>query len=404
MWKIPRSLLRGVQFIIRRKPSLKWLIENGLVLLENDSIQETTICVEDDRIAGFASDNSRRYHAENLLVLPGIIDIHGDAFERDIRPRPSAVFPNELAIAETDRRIVADGITTSYYALTCTWEPGLRSLESARKFITAFDSIRSNLGSDAKLHLRFEIHHHDAVDEAIRWMEDGHVDLLAFNDHISHQESKIDDPVALSEYLDRTGLPADEFREMFFRVKEKQPLAWEGVEKLAAVARDCGVSMASHDEETPEIRAWYNKLGCTICEFPCNRDTAIAARSMGDHVVLGAPNALKGGSLYERLSARIGVRDSLCTILASDYYYPAQLHAAFLMKELGFCSIAEAWKLVSANPADALGLDDRGRISVGRRADLVLVDDADPIKPRVAATMVAGQWVYVAPPDLLRIV
>ena len=382
---------------------MKWLIENGLVLLDDDSIQETTLSIEDGRLFDFACGKSRRFHAENLLVLPGIIDIHGDAFERDLRPRPSALFPKDIAVADTDRRIVANGITTAYYALTCTWEPGLRSMESAREFIKAFDAIRSRLGGDAKLHVRFEIHHHDALADISQWMEAGQVDLLAFNDHLSHQESKMADPVALAEYLDRTGLSADEFRDMFSRVKEREPDALEGVEKLAAVAREHGVGMASHDEETPDIRAWYHDLGCSICEFPCNRETALAARNMGDHVVMGAPNALKGVSLYERLSARVGVRDGLCTILASDYYYPAQLHAAFLMKALDYCSLADAWKLVSTNPAEALGLDDRGKISVGRRADLVLVDDSDPVKPRVAATMVAGRWVYVSPSDLSRL-
>ena len=382
---------------------MKWLIENGLVLLDDDSMQETTLSIEDGRLFGFACGKSRRFHAENLLVLPGIIDIHGDAFERDLRPRPSAIFPKDIAVADTDRRIVANGITTAYYALTCTWEPGLRSMESAREFIKAFDAIRPKLGGDVKLHIRFEIHHHEALDDIAQWMEAGQVDLLAFNDHLSHQESKMADPVALAEYLDRTGLSAKDFRDMFSRVKEREPEALKGVEKLAAVARERGVRMASHDEETPDIRAWYHDLGCSICEFPCNRETALAARDMGDHVVMGAPNALKGVSLYERLSARVGVRDRLCTILASDYYYPAQLHAAFLMKALDFCSLADAWKLVSTNPAEALGLDDRGKISVGRRADLVLVDDSDPFKPRVAATMVAGRWAYISPSDLSRL-
>ena len=152
--------------------------------------------------------------------------------------------------------------------------------------------------------------------------------------------------------------------------------------------------MASHDEASPQIRAWYHQLGCHICEFPTNRETALAARDMGDPVVLGAPNVLKGGSLYQRLSARESIAEGLCHILTSDYYYPAQLNAAFFLAESGLCSFAKAWNLIAAEPARIAGLQDRGDISPGKRADLILVDDSVPLRPRVAAAFVAGRLVY----------
>ena len=106
---------------------------------------------------------------------------------------------------------------------------------------------------------------------------------------------------------------------------------------------------------------------------------------------------IRGGSQSGRLDAAQAVRDGLCSVLTSDYYYPAQLHAAFALVRAGAIGFAAAWDLISANAAAAVGLGDRGTIAVGRRADLVLVDDRDPALPVVAATIAAGRPVYVGP-------
>jgi alpha-D-ribose 1-methylphosphonate 5-triphosphate diphosphatase len=91
----------------------------------------------------------------------------------------------------------------------------------------------------------------------------------------------------------------------------------------------------------------------------------------------------------------------MCDILASDYYYPSMLHAAFKLAERGVCSLEHAWRLISENPAAALRLNDRGRIAEGYRADLVLVDASVIGKPRLIATLTAGKLAYCAEPDRL---
>jgi alpha-D-ribose 1-methylphosphonate 5-triphosphate diphosphatase len=115
-------------------------------------------------------------------------------------------------------------------------------------------------------------------------------------------------------------------------------------------------------------------------------------------VVLGAPNALKGGSLYDRLSVREAVKEGLCTVLASDYYYPSLVHAPFLMDSLGILSLADGWKLVSENPAKAVGLFDRGSLSVGKRADIIVVEPQRDGSVQVVATFVNGRLVHAAQP------
>ena len=61
--------------------------------------------------------------------------------------------------------------------------------------------------------------------------------------------------------------------------------------------------------------------------------------------------------------------------------------------------LSHAWGLISTNPAAAAGLADRGAISEGLRADLVLVD---PEALRVVATIAGGHVAYLSPAGAAR--
>jgi alpha-D-ribose 1-methylphosphonate 5-triphosphate diphosphatase len=100
---------------------------------------------------------------------------------------------------------------------------------------------------------------------------------------------------------------------------------------------------------------------------------------------------MRGGSHVKRLAAAEVGAAGLCSVLTSDYYYPALLHAPFLLEQCGTLPLARAWDLVSRNAARAVGLADRGVIAPGLRADLILVDDSDRTLPVVRASIVAGE-------------
>ena len=158
--------------------------------------------------------------------------------------------------------------------------------------------------------------------------------------------------------------------------------------RLAAAAQQRSLPMASHDDETIEIRQHYRAMGVRICEFPLTEAVGTEARTAGDAVVMGSPNVVRGGSHLGWASAGPLAERGICTILCSDYFYPAMLPAAWALGHRGTLSLGEAWALISANAAAAAGLDDRGTIADGKRADIVLVD---PAGPRVIATFVAGR-------------
>jgi alpha-D-ribose 1-methylphosphonate 5-triphosphate diphosphatase len=367
------------------------------ILTPDGSFSEASILVEDGIIVEVTGDPThgvRTIHAGDILVLPGIIDLHGDAFERQLMPRPEVFFPHELALIETDRQMAANGITTAYHGLTYSWEPGLRGAEAARAFLHALEKEKPRLSCDTKLHLRFETHNIQAVDEIIQWLITGKVDLLGFNDHTECFWNELDIPRYATVFESRTGLSNDAYRALLEEVMTRREQAEEAVARLAAIATTCGVPMASHDDESPDMRLRYYMLGCHISEFPVTREAACAAREIGSSVVLGAPNVLRGRSQSSRrIGARESIAENLCTILTSDYYYPALLQSAFSLESHGICSLADAWKLISANPAAAAGLPDRGEIASGKRADIIIVDDAPPL-PRATSVFVAGKLVH----------
>src|SRR5580700_1786308 len=153
--------------------------------------------------------------------------------------------------------------------------------------------------------------------------------------------------------------------------------------------------MLSHDDNSPAMREAFRSLGVAIAEFPVNEETARAAAAAGDAIVFGAPNVVRGGSHTGWTNAADMIAKGLCSVLASDYYYPAQLLAAFRLAADGVRPLAQAWNLISAAPARAAGLSDRGILAEGYRADIILVDDALPLRPRIVAVIAAGRLVHL---------
>src|SRR3981189_1827905 len=159
-------------------------IEGGQVLIGHQ-LASTHIPLAQGLISAVGSDTPSRRHinASGLLVLPGIVDIHGDAFERQMMPRPRVTFPLEVALLESDRQAVSNGITTVFHGVTWSWEPGLRGAENARAILGGVERLRDRLGADTRYHLRHETYNLDAEPEIIEWLSDRRIDVIAFNDH-----------------------------------------------------------------------------------------------------------------------------------------------------------------------------------------------------------------------------
>jgi alpha-D-ribose 1-methylphosphonate 5-triphosphate diphosphatase len=373
------------------------LVEGGRVLL-GDEFADSSLRTTGRDISAVGTDQGRSslaIDARGLLVLPGIVDLHGDAFERQMMPRPGVDFPIDVALVDSDRQAIANGITTVFHATTWSWEPGLRSGDNARRLLEAIETLRPKLAADTRFHLRHETYNLDAEGGIAEWLSEGRIDLFAFNDHMDATVADLAKPQKRNRMVERTGLSHDAFDELVQRVVAHTHDVPASISRLADVARAAGVTMLSHDDDSPEMRKAFRAQGVTIAEFPVNEATAREAAAAGDFIVYGAPNVVRGGSHTGWTRASDMIAKGLCSVLASDYYYPAQLLAAFRLAVDGILPLAQAWHLISARPALAAGLADRGQLAAGRRADIVLVDDEIPLRPRVVAVIAAGRLVYL---------
>jgi alpha-D-ribose 1-methylphosphonate 5-triphosphate diphosphatase len=372
-------------------------IEGGRALLGAE-IVETSLQIAGDKIGAVGCDHGRRslgFDARNLLVLPGIVDLHGDAFERQIMPRPGVDFPVDVALIDSDRQAIGNGITTVFHATTWSWEPGLRSADNARHLLEAIQTLRPQLAADTRFHLRHETYNLDAEAEISEWLSNGRIDLFAFNDHMDSTVGDLAKPQKRSRMVERTGLSSEAFDSLVGRVVSRGHDVPASIARLAKAARDANVRMLSHDDESPAMRKAFRDQGVAIAEFPINEVTAREAAESGDFIVFGAPNVVRGGSHTGWTKASDMIAKGLCSILASDYYYPAQLLAAFRLAADGVLPLAEAWDLISGAPAQAAGLTDRGVLAEGRRADVILVDDEVPLRPRIVAVIAAGRLIHL---------
>jgi alpha-D-ribose 1-methylphosphonate 5-triphosphate diphosphatase len=362
-------------------------VQDGDVLLANGFIQT---------LGGGTGDTN--FDATGLLVLPGIVDIHGDAFERQMQPRPGVDFPADLALRDTEAQLLANGITTAFHGVTLSWEPGLRSLDAWSRLLNALEA--GTWIADMRVHLRWEAFNLDALDTAVADIAAGRVHLLAFNDHTPAILQKLGDPVAGAKYSDRAGMKMDAFKAMAERIGAAADSVPAGLERIGAAARAAGLPMASHDDYSLERRQYFRSQGARICEFPIAEEVGRDARGADEYVVMGSPNVVRGRSHLGWASAATSAEAGICNVLSSDYFYPAMARAATILAGRGVLDLTRSWALVSANPAAATGLTDRGSIEVGKRADIVVLD---PATSRPVMTVAGGRIAYIAAEGAARL-
>jgi alpha-D-ribose 1-methylphosphonate 5-triphosphate diphosphatase len=200
----------------------------------------------------------------------------------------------------------------------------------------------------------------------------------------------------MTDRAKRAQMSAADYVAMITQIWAERDAVRGNIERIAGLARAKNAPMLSHDDTQVQTRDYYRAQGAHIAEFPMHERVFLAAKQAGDPIVLGAPNAMRGGSHLGSPSAGQMIERGLCDILASDYYYPAMLGAMVRLSADKVAPLATLWKLVSANPAAALGLGDRGRIAAGLRADLVLLDWPEGQAPAALRTWVSGRGGYSA--------
>lgn len=362
------------------------LIEHGAVLIQDGLIADISECPGQGGIA-----------ATGHTLFPGFIDMHGDMIEQELEPRARVDFPMHVALNALDARLASSGVTTAYAAVSFSRgvrDGDPRSFEHTSRVIRELSKAKGQARVDHRIHARFDITFDKAVDVLRDLLDAGHVDLVSLMDHTPGQGQYRNLEIHIKNKAAAFGVSETEARQMISTAiaerSRPQDILLANMAEVARMCRDHGVALASHDDDTVAKANLMAALGSVIAEFPVTLEAAEVAIERGIMTAMGAPNAMRGQSYSGNLSARQAHAAGLLSILAADYHPAAILPAIKALAEQDPKGLPGATLLATANPAQALGLKDRGTITVGKRADLVLVDP----QGRVAWTLRGGQTIF----------
>lgn len=374
-------------------------INNAKVVTPDRVIERASLILEEGRIAGISSHPERSgetLDAAGRYVLPGLVDLHSDAVEKQLEPRPGVTLPQELAFLEIDRYFASSGITTGFHAISFM-EDRNRSLARGRALCAMISGFRPEGSVRHELHLRCELPEEASLDVIEELLRIHPVKIISIMDHTPGQGQFRDLEWFRRYWRDSVGVDEGRISAAIAEAGSVEyRLAFDRVERVASAALKNGATLASHDDDTVERVEALAGHGVRVSEFPVTAGAARQARELGLKVCMGAPNALRGTSSGGNLSALEAIKSGLVDALCSDYYPPSMLQAAFKLAGERLLDLPAAVRLVSAGPASAAGLAGRGEIRESAAADLLVVGERLGL-PSVTHTIVDGNTSFGAP-------
>lgn len=370
------------------------VVENARIVTP-ESVVEGSVCIEDGRIVdvGDVDRSADEFvDVQGRLILPGLIDLHGDDIESHLHPRSGARMDTHMALVSADRANVAAGITTKFHAISFESNPEENRSPELGAEITDAVERADDLMADHRIHARCEVTQERCVEAIEEVVAAGDASLVSVMSHIPGKGQFHDREAFLQYYRESPNHTVEEAEAM---IEERGGLELSTIQKrvnrIVGSAHDHGVPTASHDdEETTEVERLHD-VGVDISEYPITLATAERAHNLGMTVAMGAPNLVRGESQWGNLRTIDAIEAGVVDALVADYHPHSLLAAPFIDTS---DPLPERVARVTKHPADAVGLSDRGRIAEGARADLVIVDE-DPT-PTVTRAFVAGVPVYRA--------
>ncbi len=360
------------------------IITNVNLVLENEVVRGS-VELRDGIIANMSDSTSQlpgAFDCENGFLMPGLIELHTDNLEKYFTPRPKVNWPPLSAMSAHDTQLIGSGITTVLDAVALgDYRDGNRQ-ENLDQFInTVAESQKRGLTrAEHRIHLRCEVPHSTTVGLFERYVNMPEVQLVSLMDHAPGQRQFVNLDKYRTYYQGKYNMTDAEMAE-YEKDQVAQSERWskQNRDEITRQCRDLNIPTASHDDATSAHVTESKELGMVIAEFPTTVEAAQRSHELGLKVMMGAPNVIRGGSHSGNVAAHELASLGVLDILSSDYYPVSLLDAVFTLvnDERNNLDVAQAVQLATLNPAQALGLHDRGVIAEGKRADLVLAHRVD---------------------------
>ena len=331
-------------------------------------------------------------------LMPGLVELHTDNLEKHLVPRPGVLWNAHSAMTVHDAQCAAAGITTVLDSVVIgDMDQGGARAQTQHTAIAAMHQCRDEglMRIEHLLHLRCELSAPDILSVFQQYAYDPLLRLVSVMDHTPGQR-QWRDLVSFRRYAERNQRFSDaEFDAVIAqRRADQQAFATPHREAIVKASRTLQLPLASHDDTlVTDVEAAVAE-GVSMSEFPTTVEAAQAARQHGMAIIMGGPNMVKGGSHSGNVSAAELAQADLLDIFSSDYVPSSLLLATFMLAELAGWSLPKAVRTVTCNPARAIGLQDRGQVAVGQRADLLRVRMNRAGMPSVLQTLYGGQRAF----------
>lgn len=354
------------------------VIQNARIVL-GDEIVTGSLKISDGMIADFGSGAaSAGEDFEGDYLIPGLVELHTDHLEGHYSPRPGVRWNAVAAIQAHDGQIATSGITTVFDCLRMgSDEDGGFGPGEMRLLADALEVAQEEgrLRADHFIHLRCEVSAPDVLDEFDAFRADRRVRLASLMDHAPGQRQFQTMDQYTLYYKTKRGM-SDAAFDAYVAKRKEQSNRYSAPHRkvIAEHCQSAGVTLASHDDATLDHVEEAIGQGVRLAEFPTSIEAARASHEAGMSVLMGAPNLVRGGSHSGNIAARDLAEAGILDVLSSDYIPFSLLHATFVLADqVETISLPDAIAMVTSTPARTVGLDDRGKIEAGRRADLVRV-------------------------------
>src|SRR5215475_11083413 len=357
------------------------ILGNARLVLADRVIEQGWIAFADGRIAEFGEGKAPAgsEDAAGDLIMPGLIELHTDHLEAHYVPRPKVFWDPIAAVVSYDGQLATSGITTVLDSLRVWREDGAEDVDGRAGILAAaITSARNDdiLRADHFLHLRCEIPMPDVVEEAKELIDRPDVRLMSLMDHTPGQRQFRDEVKLRDYYRGKGGGMTDAQLDVLFkrRFDYQQAYAAKNIREIVALAHRYEIPLASHDDTTEENVSDAVRDRVAVAEFPTTMEAERGLHQAGIDILMGAPNVVRGGSHSGNIAAIDLALEGLLDILSSDYVPSSLLMAALMLpKQVPSIDLASAVRTVTKTPAEAVGLFDRGEITIGKRADLIRV-------------------------------
>lgn len=326
-------------------------------------------------------------------IVPGFVDLHSDAIEKEIEPRPGARFSAKMAVVELDKKLSMAGITTMYHAIGFNDEElhnGRGTKQASELIETIYEANKAHLKIDNLIHARVEITSLSSLDTVRKLIAEKKVNMISLMDH-SPGQGQFKTLESWKKYHLAT-YDIDEKDIDKYLKKKASTNKMDVIEELVNFALSHNLPVLSHDDDCVEKLNTLKRLGITFSEFPLSVEVAKMAKAMGISTGMGAPNVVRGKSQSGNIAACELIRNDVCDYLCSDYHPASLLLSPYRLKEDLNLPLEDGFAMISSAPARLANLYDRGEIKEGLIADIAIIDES--YFPSVVLTLKNGEIVY----------